>query len=288
MENKSLFALPSCPLRLPSAPNVLGHSHPAALHLFAEARLNPTTALAPPCPPPHSSKVRGYRFAATLTAGLLVSGWVAAAGQAAEAAATARHQEAAAQRQARAGADKVGQPGRLYGYEGRRDEALRGGGAAAGAGGVGQERRGACQPCLVSLGCSTGTWNGGSGAAPGERASGQRERRRAYTSHCTPLLCCIPPGLTHALISFHRLYAPHRSACWRAWPSNYAEPLPGIITTYGDYDFALCPICCAQPQKRMLASLGRQADAAARQERQLRDQIDATVKAVFGVRFRWV
>lgn len=44
---------------------------------------------------------------------------------------------------------------------------------------------------------------------------------------------------------------------------------------------------CSQPQKRMLASLGRQAEAAARQERQLRDQIDATVKAVFGVRFRW-
>ncbi|GLC66838.1 hypothetical protein PLESTF_000479800 [Pleodorina starrii] len=52
------------------------------------------------------TKVRGYRHAGTLTAGLLVTGWVRAQQQLADAISTARHQEEAAQKQKKAGADK--------------------------------------------------------------------------------------------------------------------------------------------------------------------------------------
>ncbi|KXZ53988.1 hypothetical protein GPECTOR_5g100 [Gonium pectorale] len=52
------------------------------------------------------TKVRGYRHAGTLTAGLLVTGWVRAQQQLQEAISTTRHQEEAAQRQKKAGADK--------------------------------------------------------------------------------------------------------------------------------------------------------------------------------------
>ncbi|GLI62799.1 hypothetical protein VaNZ11_005547 [Volvox africanus] len=53
-----------------------------------------------------SAKVRGYRHAGTLTAGLLMTGWVCAQQQLAEAISTARHQEEAAQKQKTSGADK--------------------------------------------------------------------------------------------------------------------------------------------------------------------------------------
>jgi hypothetical protein len=54
-----------------------------------------------------STKIRGYRHAGTLTAGLLVTGWVRAQQQLAEAISTARHQGEVAQKQKKAGADKV-------------------------------------------------------------------------------------------------------------------------------------------------------------------------------------